>query len=84
MVGMLMRPPYGDQAARPVSSYSTTSTLGAPSGAGDSRNGVQSGTESRTSMLTTPLNFFAIPAPRVRDTDPASNARSRGGVTRYR
>jgi hypothetical protein len=54
---MLIRPPYGDQAAMPVSSYRTSSTFGAPSGAGDSRNGVQSATESRTSRLTTPLNF---------------------------
>src|SRR6478752_4857129 len=69
---MLMRPPYGDHAASPVSSYSTTSTLGAPSGAGGSRNGVQSATESRTSRLTTPLNFFAIPTPRVLDTRPGS------------
>ena len=62
IVGMLIRPPYGDQAASPVSSYSTSSTLGAPSGAGGSRNGVQSATESRTSRLTTPLNFLAIPS----------------------
>src|SRR6476659_6049625 len=62
MVGMLIRPPYGDHAARPVSSYSTSSTLGAPSGAGGSRKGVQSGVESRTSRLTTPLNFLAIPS----------------------
>src|SRR5262245_7416520 len=32
-VGMLMRPPNGDQAANPVSSYNTMSTLGAPLGA---------------------------------------------------
>jgi hypothetical protein len=32
-VGISMRPPNGDQAASPVSSYSTTSTLGAPAGA---------------------------------------------------
>ena len=51
-----------------MSSYSTSSTLGAPSGAGGSRNGVQSATESRTSRLTTPLNFFAI-APSSESSD---------------
>src|SRR4051795_6322937 len=66
MVGMLIRPPHGDHAARPVSSYSTNSTLGAPSGAGGSRNGVQSGTESRTSRLITPVNFFATTSPQAR------------------
>ena len=32
-VGMLIRPPNGDQAARPVSSYRTNRMFGAPSGA---------------------------------------------------
>src|SRR5262245_37064085 len=58
---MLMAPPNGDQADRPVSSYSTIRTLGAPSGALRSVNGSQSGFESRTSSLITPLNgFFAM------------------------
>jgi hypothetical protein len=60
MVGMLMRPPYGDQAASPVSSYKMIKTLGAFSGADCSRKGVQSGTESRTSRLTTPLNLLGM------------------------
>ena len=55
-VGMLMRPPNGDQAAWPVSSYRTNRTLGAPSGALMGVYGVQSGTESRTSSLMVPLN----------------------------
>lgn len=54
-VGMLTRPPYGDQVAIPVSSNSTTSTLGAPSGACLSSYGVQSGFESRTSNSIFPL-----------------------------
>src|SRR5215470_17054461 len=54
-VGMLMRPPNGDHAARPVSSYSTTRTFGAPFGVVGSVYGVQSGLESRTSSLMTPL-----------------------------
>src|SRR5262245_47022376 len=60
-VGMLIAPPIGDQAARPVSSYRTIRMLGDPSGALASVNGPQSGLESRTSSLMTPLNgFFAI------------------------
>src|SRR5215475_12896578 len=55
-VGMLMRPPIGDQAASPVSSYRITSTLGDPSGARAGVNGPQSGVESRASSLMTPLN----------------------------
>ena len=55
-VGMLMRPPIGDHAARPVSSYSTIRMFGAPSGAFWASYGVQSGLESRTSSLMTPLN----------------------------
>src|SRR5262245_29039460 len=60
-VGILMPPPNGDQAASPVSSYRTMRMLGDPSGALASVNGPQSGLESRTSSLMTPLNvFFAI------------------------
>src|SRR5678810_723092 len=55
---MLIPPPNGDQAARPVSSYRTIRTLGAPSGALASVNGSQSGFESRTSSLMTPLKGF--------------------------
>src|SRR5262245_32505557 len=54
-VGMSMRPPYGDHAARPVSSYRMNRKLGAPSGAFLGANGVQSGFESRTSSFMTPL-----------------------------
>src|SRR5262245_47459530 len=60
-VGMLIAPPIGDQAARPVSSYRTIRTFGDPSGALVSVYGPQSGLESRTSSLMTPLNLlFAI------------------------
>src|SRR5262249_13966055 len=57
-VGMLMAPPKGDHAARPVSSYRTIRALGDPWGALASVKGPQSGLESRTSSLTTPLNGF--------------------------
>ena len=60
MVGMLIRPPYGDHAAHPVSSYSTTNTLGAPSGARSARKAGQSGVESRMSSLISPLNGFGM------------------------
>src|SRR5262245_897785 len=53
---MSIRPPYGDQAASPVSSYRMNRKLGAPSGAFFGVNGVQSGFESRTSSFMTPLN----------------------------
>src|SRR5262245_27084598 len=63
-VGMLMPPPNGDHAASPVSSYRTIRMLGAPSGAFASVYGAQSGLESRTSSLITPLNLlFAITCP---------------------
>src|SRR5262245_11865405 len=52
---MLMRPPYGDHAPRPVSSYRMNSTLGASFGAAFGVNGVQSGLESRMSSLISPL-----------------------------
>jgi hypothetical protein len=42
IVGMLMRPPYGDHAAWPVSSYRMTRTFGASFGALASRNASQS------------------------------------------
>src|SRR5262245_50942214 len=57
-VGMLMPPPNGDHAARPVSSYSTIKILGAPSRAVRNVNGSQSGFESRISSLMTPRNGF--------------------------
>ena len=60
IVGMLMRPPYGDHAARPVSSYRTIRMFGAPSGACLRVYGVQSGVESRTSSLMTPLKGSLI------------------------
>src|SRR6476661_8107579 len=53
---MLIRPPYGDHAAWPVSSYNTTSTFGAPCGALFDRNAGQSAVESRTSSLISPWN----------------------------
>src|SRR6185436_15264703 len=59
-VGMLMRPPNGDHAASPVSSYRTIKTFGAPFGAVGSAYGVQSGFESRTSSLMTPLKGLAM------------------------
>src|SRR5271156_6713895 len=59
-VGILIRPPKGDHAARPVSSYSMTRTLGAFFGALSARNADQSGLESRTSRLMVPLNGLAI------------------------
>src|SRR5262245_24289134 len=57
---MLILPPYGDHAARPVSSYKTTRTLGAPCGARFSSYGVQSALESRTSSLITPSNCLSL------------------------
>src|SRR5262245_23117222 len=57
-VGMLMPPPNGDHAARPVSSYRTIRMFGAPSCALASVYGPQSGLESRTSSLMTPLKGF--------------------------
>src|SRR5262245_42903171 len=57
---MLIRPPYGDHAACPVSSYSTTSTFGAPSGALFERNAGQSAVESRTSSLISPWKSRGI------------------------
>src|SRR5262245_1259674 len=56
-VGIWIRPPNGDQAARPVSPYRTISTFGASAGARFSSNGVQSGLESLTSRLMVPLNL---------------------------
>src|SRR5271165_6905279 len=58
--GILILPPNGDQAARPVSSKSTNRMFGAPSGALGGRYGSQSGVESRTSNLMTPLNSLLI------------------------
>src|SRR5262245_33945096 len=55
-VGMLIRPPKGDQAARPVSSYRMIRKFGAPSGAFLGVYGVQSCLESRTSSFIVPLN----------------------------
>jgi hypothetical protein len=55
---MFILPPNGDHAASPVSSYKTNKTFGEPAGAFSGVNGFQSGTESRTSNLITPLNFF--------------------------
>jgi hypothetical protein len=43
-------------AENPTSSSTMYTTLGAPSGAFGGSKGDQSGTESRMSMLTTPLN----------------------------
>src|SRR5215203_3427366 len=41
-------------------------TFGAPSGAFGCSNGVQSGVESRTSRLTTPVNGFVMTPPALR------------------
>src|SRR5215472_6332854 len=54
-VGILMRPPYGDQAAKPVSSKRTIRIFGAPSGAFFRVNGPQSALESRMSSFIVPL-----------------------------
>src|SRR5215831_11401161 len=54
-VGMLMRPPYGDHAARPVSSYSTSSTFGEPSGGCFGMKGPQSEVDCRLSSVILPL-----------------------------
>src|SRR5215470_2245958 len=60
-VGILMRPPIGDQAASPVSSYRMIRMFGDPSGARAGVKGAQSGVESRASSLMTPLKpFFAM------------------------
>src|SRR5437773_1949336 len=56
MVGVSMSPPHGSMAAKPTSSQTMKSTLGAPSGAVGCKYGSQSGLESRISRLTTPLN----------------------------
>ena len=58
---MLMRPPYGDHAARPVSSYRMNRTFGAPVGAFFGVKGPQSATESRTSSLIVPLKSLYGP-----------------------
>src|SRR3569833_3945968 len=55
---MLMRPPNGDHAARPVSSKRTMRMFGASFGGVGRVYGAQSGLESRTSSLMTPLNGF--------------------------
>src|ERR1700761_7676557 len=47
-------------AEKPTSSSTTYTTFGAPSGAFGGSNGVQSGTESRISMLIVPLNGSLI------------------------
>src|SRR5262245_65292466 len=60
---MLMRPPYGDHPARPVSSYKMNRKFGAPSGAFFGVYGVQSGFDSRTSSLIAPLNVDPAAAP---------------------
>src|SRR5262249_11741994 len=57
-VGILILPPNGDQAAKPVSSYRMIRMFGAPLGACGKVNGPQSGLESRTSSLMTPLKGF--------------------------
>src|SRR5262245_32755588 len=56
---MLIAPPYGCQAAWPVSSYRTIRTFGASLGALGGRKGSQSGFESRMSSLITPLKVFS-------------------------
>src|SRR5215471_5873152 len=54
-VGILMRPPYGDHAAKPVSSKRIIRIFGAPSGAFFRVNGPQSALESRISSFIVPL-----------------------------
>jgi len=55
---MLIRPPKGEHAARPVSSNRTNGIFGVPGGALVGINGSQAGTELRTSSLIVPLNSF--------------------------
>src|SRR6516225_4358982 len=55
-VGILMRPPNGDQAARPVSSESTSSTWGEPAGGVFGMYGPQSDVDWRASSAIAPLN----------------------------
>ena len=71
-VGILMRPPNGDHAASPVSSYNTMRMFGAPAGAVGSVYGVQSGLESRTSSLIVPLNALVMAGP-VESCGPGSS-----------
>src|SRR5690242_2472690 len=51
-------------AENPTSSSTIYTTFGAPSGAFGGSNGAQSGTESRMSVLTVPLNGSLIAPPR--------------------
>jgi hypothetical protein len=65
IVGVSIGPPKTSIAPNPTSSQTIIRTLGAPSGAFGCRNGSQSGTESRMSTLTTPLNGFGMALPLV-------------------
>jgi len=65
-----------------VSSYRTTSTFGAPSGARSGRNAGQSGVESRMSRLMTPANGFAMPLLPSTTTRPRTFHRIHGRCTR--
>src|ERR671927_782134 len=60
IAGVSINPPYRSHDPKPMSSQTTNNTFGAPSGARGSSNGRQSGTDCRTSRLTTPLNSSAI------------------------
>src|SRR3954449_5356720 len=60
MFGVSIGPPYEAIAENPTSSSTAYTTFGAPSGAFGGSNGDQSGTESRISTLTLPLNGSLI------------------------
>src|SRR5208283_3245485 len=62
MFGVGIGPPYGPSAEKPTSSRTMRTTFGAPAGAFGGSNGLQSGTESRISMLITPWNGLVIAA----------------------
>src|SRR4029453_11730142 len=74
MFGTLIGPPNGSHAPKPVSSHTMNSTLGEPSGALGCSYGSQSGVESLTSRLMTPLNGLLLlplpPSPLPRPTGP--------------
>src|SRR3954447_25975705 len=63
MFGVSIRPPNGSIARKPTSSRTMKRTFGASSGGTGCLYGSQSGTESRTSTLTTPLNGLPTEEP---------------------
>ncbi len=79
MFGVSISPPNGSIAEKPTSSSTMYTTLGVPSGAIGWVYGPQSGTDSVTSTLTTPLNGLAInpvPSPLYRGRTPSDRGPS--------